>query len=178
MSASDVTPAEHSLVVTAQRVGALLWFERRLFEVLGAASARADDLEAMLVLAEHARHHAWRAEQLFARLPELRGLPAEDLVRPPAPQAVTALDALAAETSTADLVATTYLVLVPLLREEYLAVEETLLTVADRSLARTVWMAVADLTRDEAAGVSIATRLGVDPGTVDRMGRLLVGDLP
>ncbi len=57
---------------SARRVGAYAWLEMRLFEALGGWIATVPELDVKLVLGRHCYHHAWHAEQLQQRLPELR----------------------------------------------------------------------------------------------------------
>jgi len=178
MTTSDALTTETSLLAMATRVGALAWLERRLFEVLGARAVGRDDVEISLVLAEHARHHAWRAEQLFARLPELRELPAADHIRPASAELVALLDELAGETSDATFVSVTYQAVLPALVGHYEAMAADVSPVADRSLARTVRLALADLAHDCAEGAPLVDRSGGVPEVVENFRERLVDAFP
>ena len=53
---------------SARRLGAIRWVESTLFEVLGGAAPRCPTPDVTVMVATHARHAAWRAEQLRDRL--------------------------------------------------------------------------------------------------------------
>lgn len=74
--------ASWGLVEAARSVGHLVWFERRMFEVLSSWAAAAGDAELGVALAEQARQRGWHAELWFARLPELREIDADAQVVP------------------------------------------------------------------------------------------------
>ena len=72
------------LVDQAATLGRLVWCERRGFEVLGAWAPRLEDPVAKATVDRHAQHHAWRAAQLWDRLPVLAHIDRASLVQPPA----------------------------------------------------------------------------------------------
>ncbi|MBS1836167.1 MAG: hypothetical protein JST64_00560 [Actinobacteria bacterium] len=76
----DLDEAPYDLFTGAAVLGAHVWDERCLHRVVGswAVEARVEDL--VVVLDRIAMHHAWRAELLFERLPQLRELPVERIV--------------------------------------------------------------------------------------------------
>src|SRR6476659_9254175 len=68
---------------SARRVGIYKWIEMRLFEALGGWVATVPELDVKLVLGRHCYHHAWHAELWHKRLPELREMRPERLIRAP-----------------------------------------------------------------------------------------------
>ncbi len=76
---------------TARLVGAYVWLERRLFEVLGTVAARGGASPELPVLLDtHSRHHAWHSSLFAEHLPRIHGLDPASLVVSPSP-AVTEL---------------------------------------------------------------------------------------
>lgn len=55
---------------SARRLAAIRWVESTLFAVLGASAQRCPTPSVKVMVATHARHAAWRADQVAARLPE------------------------------------------------------------------------------------------------------------
>ena len=161
-------PGHVDLVDGARRLGHLVWFERRMFEVLGGWVPSTAEPEAKLALGAHRRHAGWRAGQLFDRLPEQRELPAEELVAPAGPQVVAALDRAADLTGTAERLGAVYRALAPrqlsALRAELARVPEVSAPTTARSLA----MVLDDLGRDVAAGEAALEAVVVDGPALDR----------
>lgn len=79
---------------TARRVGNYKWIETKLFEALGGWVATVPELDIKLRLGTHCYHHAWHAELLNKRLPELREMKPERLTLPPNDEMVAFVDAL------------------------------------------------------------------------------------
>ena len=67
---------------SARRVGAYAWLEMRLFEALGGWIATVPELDVKMILGRHCYHHAWHAELMDKRLPELREMNTERLCEP------------------------------------------------------------------------------------------------
>ena len=74
-------PGLFAVEESARRVGNYKWLEMRLFEALGGWVATVPELDVKLVLGRHCYHHAWHAELLDKRLPELREMNTERLDR-------------------------------------------------------------------------------------------------
>ena len=68
---------------SARRVGHYAWIEMRLFEALGGWVATVPELDVKTMLGRHCYHHAWHAELWHKRLPELREMRPDRLIRPP-----------------------------------------------------------------------------------------------
>lgn len=74
------------LFSAAATIGSWVWAERRLHELLGGWAADAAAPVVVTTFDRVAMRHAWRAEVLTDRLPQLRELPRERLVRRPGPE--------------------------------------------------------------------------------------------
>ena len=57
---------------SARRLGGIVWFERRLFEVMGRWVPSTPDLSVKLMLARQSRHHGEHAAAVEVVLPETR----------------------------------------------------------------------------------------------------------
>src|SRR4029077_2889480 len=90
-------PGLFSVEESARRVGTYKWLEMRLFEALGGGGATlprlrgqplagcvptGPELDVKLVLGRHCYHHAWHAELMDKRLPELREMNTDRLCEP------------------------------------------------------------------------------------------------
>ena len=87
-------PGLFTVEESARRVGTYKWLEMRLFEGLGGWVATVPELDVKLVLGRHCYHHAWHAELMDKRLPELREMNTDRLCEPANPEMVTFVDAL------------------------------------------------------------------------------------
>ncbi|HEC11074.1 MAG TPA: hypothetical protein ENI86_16150 [Acidimicrobiales bacterium] len=101
---------------TARRVGHYKWIETKLFEALGGWVATVPEMDVKLKLGTHCYHHAWHAELMHKRLPELREMKPERLTVPPNDELVAFVEAMtepeAAELTIEKLVGV-YRVLIP-----------------------------------------------------------------
>lgn len=79
---------------TAQRIGHYAWFERRLFEVMGAWVASVPELTVKYHLGTYCHHHGFHAELWHRRLPELREMNPATLTAPPNAELVRFVEAL------------------------------------------------------------------------------------
>ena len=71
------------LLSSAGRLGSLAWTEARLHRIVGGWAPEADSADAVVVLDRFAMGHAARSVLLVDRLPRLRELPRDALVRSP-----------------------------------------------------------------------------------------------
>jgi hypothetical protein len=76
-------PGLFTVEESARRVGHYAWIEMRLFEALGGWVATVPELDVKTTLGRHCYHHAWHAELWVKRLPELREMRPERLIKPP-----------------------------------------------------------------------------------------------
>lgn len=164
-------PEPAGLVATARRVGHHVWVERRTFEWLGAWSNVPTEPAVTNLFGEAAARHGWHAELLLERLPELRELGAEDLVRAVDPTAEAVLGALARpedpERHLEALVGHVRVVL-PRLVGSCRALLDAASPVADRSLARWLRLVVEDDLEEWSRGEALLRRRLVDEAAVER----------
>jgi hypothetical protein len=76
-------PGLFTVEESARRVGHYAWIEMRLFEALGGWVATVPELDVKTTLGRHCYHHAWHAELWHKRLPELREMRPDRLIRAP-----------------------------------------------------------------------------------------------
>lgn len=135
----------------ARRLGHQRWLHLQLFELLGAWAADATlTPEAHLrpVFAAHCHHHAWHAELIAARLPEIDELATQALTVP-ADAALQQLVAQArAATTTADRVAAVYGEIRPRLLAEVTAHLQAIDPRTDGPTARVLTLVARDLQAD------------------------------
>ncbi|MEO9223363.1 MAG: hypothetical protein ABI276_00055 [Acidimicrobiales bacterium] len=161
-----------TLPETAARVGHYAWFERRLFEVVGAwvptvpASDEAE-LEAKLHFAVQAEHHAWHAELWMRRLPEARELPRSSLTVPPSSEFAAFVEGLAAESTTLGRLVGLVRVATARLLVALDAHAGVVAPLADGSLLRTMRLVRGDLWEDVRAGERILGCLTTSRGETD-----------
>jgi hypothetical protein len=76
-------PGLFTVEESGRRVGHYAWIEMRLFEALGGWVATVPELDVKTMLGRHCYHHAWHAELWVKRLPELREMRPERLIKAP-----------------------------------------------------------------------------------------------
>lgn len=148
-----------SLLDTAARLGQYRWADQRLFEILGEWGVTTPELEVKALLATFSAHHAWRAEQWLARMPELREVDSEALTVPPGPRAAEAFEVLAAADTTVTRLAGVVRVALPraiAAHDDHLA---RCTPVADAPLARSLRMVLDDEVTDWRSGEALLQRL-------------------
>lgn len=152
--ADQAAPEDHvtriPLLASARRAGHAVWLERQLYEVVGAWASDAPEPAATVAFAVQAERHAQRAGDWYERLPELRELPAAELVVP-ASGSVALVDALGVLTTTAERLAALVDVVLPALGAAYDAVLAQLSPVADGPTMRSLRRMVAELDEERAA---------------------------
>lgn len=96
-----------TLVELTQRLGALVWVEEKLFELLGRWAVIESVPQVAVLFATTSRHHGWHAEIVESCLPTSPQLRTPDVIVPPTPgwqDAVVSLSTLTdAEATTARL---------------------------------------------------------------------------
>jgi len=143
-------PTHLTLAETARRMGEAIWLEERLFEALGAAAASDLPADVRAVLSEVSRRHAWRAEQVRGRLPEVPGFAAADVVAPTT-EASGDVEAVAAAPTAAESVAVAVARPMARLESSYVDHIERCSAISDASVERTLTLVLADLRADLAA---------------------------
>lgn len=169
-------PVSVTLTVAARAVGAWCWLEERLFEILGrwSADAASTDIapdEVALLLSEHSRHHAWRAERFAEVLPSTYVPERAQLVAAPADASL--VDELTGFVTTADRLRAAYGHLLPLVASIYAESAAAMHPVTDRHLMRALRIVEADLRHDleESRPLLVAHSGGIsDPDPSSRMG--------
>ena len=137
----------HGLMETATRIGNHLWVERRLFEWLGSWSRVPLEAELTTFLGEMSARHGWHAELLFARLPELREVDPESLVRPGSTAAGELLDAVCVDPDASQALEALVgyqRVLLPVLLGSYRSLVQGANPAADAALVRWLGFVVGD----------------------------------
>jgi len=149
---------------SSREAGAHAWWERRLFEVLGAWVPAAGVPAAKTMLDRHAGHAAWRSTQWWDRLPVMAGVERHQLVAAPGPGVQRALEEAAAAADDVTRLAGAYRVMFPRLAAAYRGHLEGASPVSEGPSIRTLSMVLADLTRDWAEGEALLQSLltGVD----------------
>jgi hypothetical protein len=130
----------------ARRLGAQRWVALRLFETLGGWLATTPEPTVKAMFATHCHHHAWHAELLHARLPNLNGAGVAGFTAPPPDGPLAAeVDALAQAATTADRLHAVYGVLLPALIAECTAHLEATNAITDGPTARVLTLVQRDL---------------------------------
>jgi hypothetical protein len=75
-------PGAFDVEETARRIGNYAWCEMRLFEALGGWVATVPELDVKMRLGMHCYHHAWHADLMRKRLPELREMSPDKRILP------------------------------------------------------------------------------------------------
>lgn len=161
------------LTATATRIGNYVWFEQRLYEVLGgwAATTTTDDPGVKVWFAEVAKHHAWHAELWSRRLPQVRGLDAVSVTDAPSPAVERFVAELADTSPTVDRLVGLMRVALPRLIVALDEHRDLAMPVADRSVIRTIRVVRDDLVDDWATGELLLQRAIAAGPDVERAGR-------
>jgi hypothetical protein len=164
-SAHEPLPARD----TERRVGHYVWLERRRFEVLGQAAASVPEPEVKVLLATHARHHAWHASLWEAHLPRRSGPGTTGLVAPGHAGLAAGLDALSGDDAGAiALLAGAYRVVAPRAVVAYEGHLARASVVSDAALVRTCRLVLADQLDDRRRGEELLQSLLTNDAAVER----------
>lgn len=148
----------------AHMVGAYVWVERRLFEVLGGFVATEPVPAAALFFDARAQHHDWHATLLAEQLPLLPGIGHDTLAVPPNAGVAAALDGLAGTTDAMARLAGLGRAVLPRLLHGYRAHLAGTAPVADAPLARVLGLVVHDEADAVRGAEALLERLGAaDP---------------
>ena len=85
---------------SARRLGSIVWFERRLFEVMGRWVPSTPEASVKLMLARQSRHHAEHAAAVEVVLPETRDHDPAALITAGDPAAAARVEAVAGRVGT------------------------------------------------------------------------------
>lgn len=144
-----------SLDESARLAGGNRWVEARLFEVVGSWVPATPEADVMLLFDRHSRHHAWRAEQWWDRLPVLAGVDRAELCAPLSAAWPAGLDVLAAQPSGLGRAAALYRVVLPRLHTTYSDQRQSVGQMADGSTVRTLGIVLSDLVADWQEGEAV-----------------------
>lgn len=156
---------------TERRVGHYVWLERRRFELLGRGAASVPDPEAKLLLATHARHHAWHASLWEDHLPRRSGPGTTGLVVPGDAGLAACLEAAAGhdgEASTVEWLVGIYRVVATRAVTAYGRHLDRASPVSDGALVRTCRLVLADQLDDWRQGEAVLQSLLPSGAAVDR----------
>jgi len=156
---------------TARRVGHYKWVETKLFEALGGWVATIPELDVKLRLGTHCYHHAWHAELMNKRLPELREMKPERLTVPPNNELVAFIDAMTEPedaAQTLEKLVGVYRVLIPHTIAAYTYHRNNTSTITDVPTIRSLDMMLSDEFDDWRDGEMMIQSLIESPDDVDR----------
>jgi hypothetical protein len=157
-----------TLQQSARIIGHYRWVEMRLFEILGAWVPDVPELEAKLVVAAHAPHHAWHSSLWLERLPELAGVDREELTVPANSHMVAFMNGLQRSDRTIEKLAGVYRVALPRTIAAYGGHLERASAVTDAPTMRALKLVVSDEVDDWKEGEALIQSLLIDDLTVQR----------
>lgn len=149
----------HDLFSQARTIGSTCWLERSMFEMLGRWSTTESEPRLVIALDDHSRRHAWHADVLVARLPELAGIDPEGFVEPGDSGTALAVDEASATEGTLLRLVGAYRVLCPRLVIDHGRLLERVDVVASPSTHRWVARIVDDLVDEWRWGIDAVDRL-------------------
>ena len=152
------------LLSSAGRLGSWAWTEARLHRIVGGWAPEADGADVVVMLDRFAMGHAARSALLVDRLPRLRELPRDTLVRSPGAGTDAVLEQLGALSQGDRLAA--WVVVASALADAYDAHLSRCTPVADRPLLARL---PAQLDRLRADAVDVRTRVGSERPPVEML---------
>ncbi|MEI2639310.1 MAG: hypothetical protein V9F03_09980 [Microthrixaceae bacterium] len=155
------------LLDAAEVLGGFAWTERCLFQFVGSWSASCSSPEMAIVLADHARRHAWHSQLWFDRLPELSVVDAESLVASPSEGVTQVFRTMDESGDDLTRLVGVYRVMCPHLLSTYDAEIARFGDVAAPSVRRWATFIRGDLIEQWLWGESRIRSLAVDEATVD-----------
>lgn len=158
----------------AVQLGAWIWLERRLFEVVGSWVGSTDDDALTYCFAAHSRRHGFRAALLTEHLPTVYVPPVDDLLTAPVEAAV--IESMAGLSGTVERAAALYRFAHPRQLTTYAICIGTAVAFTDGPLLRTLRLVADDLDRDWLEGEMSLQRVLRGTDDVDRLVRV-VGDM-
>jgi hypothetical protein len=157
--AAERTPTPVTLQEVTRRVAALRAAELQLWEVLGRWVRTTEEPEAKLLLDRHSQQHAWRAAQLWDRLPVLADVDRRAVTDEAAARSAAATTALESCEGSIARLAGTYRVALPRLAVRYQDAAGGLTVVGDAPLRRILGLLAPDLRADWLEGEALLQRL-------------------
>jgi hypothetical protein len=153
---------------SARIIGHYRWVELRLFEILGAWVPDVPELEAKLVVAAQAPHHAWHSQLWFERLPELAGVDRDQLTVAANDDVVAVMNGLQGSDRTIEKLAGVYRVVLPRLIAAYCGHLARASAVTDTPTIRALNLVLRDELDDWKEGEALIQSLLIDDLGVQR----------
>ncbi len=155
---------------TERQVGHYVWLERRRFEVLGRHAASVAEAEVKVLVATHARHHAWHASLWEDHLPRRSGPGTRGVVGPRDAGLGACLEAAGhdGQLTTIERLAGAYRVVAVRALATYGRHLERASTASDAALVRTCRLVLADQLDDWRQGEAVLQSLLTTEAAVDR----------
>jgi hypothetical protein len=147
---------------SARVMGHYRWVEMRLFEILGGWGPEVPELEAKLLVATHAPHHAWHSSLWRDRLPELAGVDRDELTIAANSDVVACLDAVQRSERTIEKLVGVYRVVLPRLIASYAGHLDRASPVTDGPAIRALKLVLADELDDWKEGEAVLQSLLID----------------
>jgi hypothetical protein len=157
-----------TLQESARIIGHYRWVEVRLFEILGAWVPDVPELEAKLIVAAQAPHHAWHSQLWFERLPELAGMDREELTVAANDHVVAVMDCLQGSDRTIEKLAGVYRVVLPRMIAAYSGHLARASAVTDAPTIRALHLVLRDEIDDWKHGEALIQSLLLDDLGVQR----------
>jgi hypothetical protein len=153
---------------SARLIGHYRWVEIRLFEMLGGWVPEVGELDAKLMVAAHAPHHAWHASLWRDRLPELSGVDGDELTIAAGVDLVGFMDAVQSAERTIERLVGVYRVVLPRTIACYAAHLDRASDVADGPTIRALNLVLSDELDDWKEGEAVLQSLLIDELAVQR----------
>ena len=154
-----------TLAELTERLGALVWVEEKMFEILGEWSAFEPVAKAAIVFATASRHHGWHAEIIADCLPTSPQLREREVIQPPTQgwaDAIATLRSLAAPDATSTRLRSLVKVLNPWLARESASILDVARPVNDASVQRWLRFVEIDHYDDARAAAELLAAVGAD----------------
>ena len=153
---------------SARIIGHYRWVEIRLFEILGGWVPDVPELEAKLVVAAHAPHHAWHSSMWRDRLPELSGVDREQLTVAANADLVAFMQAVQGSGGTIEKLVGVYRVVLPRTIASYASHLDRASAVTDGPAMRALRLVLGDELDDWKEGEALVQSLLIDDLAVRR----------
>ena len=166
-------PGAFDVEESARRIGNYAWCEMRLFEALGGWIATVPELDVKMRLGTHCYHHAWHADLMRKRLPELREMNPDRKIVPANEQVVafvTAMTEPEAPELTIEKLTGVYRVLIPRTIAAYTFHMNNTSTITDAPTIRTLKLCLQDEYDDWRDGEMLLQSMIGNPDEVARAG--------
>lgn len=142
----------YGLMAEARLIGGSCWLERSIFEMFGRWATTEEDPSIVVMFDDHAHRHAWHAEVLMDRMPELTQIRPQDLVTAPGEGVARAVEHAGTLHGTLPRLVAGYRVMCELLVVRHRELLDLVGTVGSPSTRRWVQRVIDDLVEEWAEG--------------------------